>query len=184
MTRFRSSSLALVLVAVAQAHGAAQAATCTIPEPLPPGWQVGPPPASFEPPHRERGVRVPVGAGLPSDAQVKVFRTRPAAYRYGAGAVGKLARLPAHDAPGLSAWAADDGQIVLADGTPQNFRVVVTCVLVSSHSWGAPERCEAVSTRLPGVFVSVIYPSRRLKETMSLVAAAEGAARSGLAGCP
>ena len=84
----------------------------------------------------------------------------------------------------MSAWRADDGQIVLVDGTPKDFRAVVLCVVVSSHSWGAPENCTAVSTRLPGVFVSVTYPARRLKESMALVAAAEAAAKTGLVGCP
>ena len=144
---------------------------------LPPGWTPSPQGAVVE---------SAAIAGSVDGVPVKTAIQFGPIYQdaYGAGIIGWM-RSPMDDVPGFTAWMADDGEIVLADGDRKTYRVLIQCVprFVGRHPM--PPTC-VVSDRHPGAgrWLEIQFGWDNLKSASALIRGAEAVAALLPTTCP
>ena len=93
-------------------------------------------------------------------------------------------RLPARDIAGFTAWMADDGEMVLADGGRKTYSVIIECE-PQNNRLRTPATCHVSDHQLPkGRLLEVQFGWSALPDAAALISEAEHAVARLPRACP
>ena len=143
---------------------------------LPLGWR-----AALQPPVHEAAAIMGAVQGIPVRAAIHTGGLYTDVY--GPTVIG-WRRLPSDDVQGFTAWMADDGELVLADGDRKTYRVIVECEPESTRL-RTPATCHVSDHHLGnGRLLEVEFGWSNLKRASLLIEGAEAAAARLPHACP